>query len=144
MTGAQTVPEPQAHASGPDPAADATPATLHIGAVAERTGLSLRTLRHYDDVGLLPPRARSEGGFRLYTTDDVDRLLLIRRMKPLGFTLEEMADLLGVVAALKDDSDDAAARRRLDDHLRSAEERREKLARTLDMADEFIALLRAT
>lgn len=68
--------------------------TLQIGTVAEQTGLSVRTLRHYEDVGLVRPSARSAGGFRLYTADDVARLLLIRRMKPLGFTLEEMGRLL--------------------------------------------------
>lgn len=119
-------------------------ATMHIGVVAERTGLSLRTLRHYDEVGLLRPSARSEGGFRLYTGADVERLLVIRRMKPLGFTLEEMADLLDAVVALRDGRDDPTARERLADYLTSAEERRDTLARTLDMADEFIALLRAT
>ena len=118
--------------------------TMHIGVVAERTGLSLRTLRHYDEIGLLTPSARSEGGFRLYTPDDVDRLLLIRRMKPLGFTLAEMVDLLDAVAALEAGTDEAAARQRLAHYLRSALERRENLARTLEMADEFITLLRGT
>ncbi|WP_246130972.1 MerR family transcriptional regulator [Cellulomonas aerilata] len=117
---------------------------MHIGVVAERTGMSLRTLRHYDEVGLLTPSARTEGGFRLYTTADVERLLLIRRMKPLGFTLEEMADLLDAADVLQTDRDHDQARDRLAAYLRSAEERRDKLARTLDMADEFIALLRAT
>jgi DNA-binding transcriptional MerR regulator len=70
---------------------------MQIGEVAERTRLSLRTIRHYEEVGLVRPSARSKGGFRLYTEADVQRLLLIRRMKPLDFTLEEMADLLGVL-----------------------------------------------
>jgi MerR family copper efflux transcriptional regulator len=126
------------------PGAGGRQATMHIGVVAERTGLSLRTLRHYDEVGLLTPSARTEGGFRLYTGADVERLLLIRRMKPLGFTLEEMADLLDAADVLRAHPDDTDARGRLAAYLRSAEERREKLARTLDMADEFIALLRAT
>lgn len=140
MTGARTAHEATARSG----AGEVPAATLHIGAVAERTGLSLRTLRHYDEVGLVPPTARSEGGFRLYTGEDVDRLLLIRRMKPLGFTLEEMADLLDAVTTLAAAHDDAGARARLDAHLRSAEDRRQQLARTLDMADELIALLRAT
>ena len=53
---------------------------MQIGAIAERTGLSQRTLRHYDDIGLVNPSLRSEGGFRLYTEEDLHRLLLIRRM----------------------------------------------------------------
>jgi len=48
--------------------------TMQIGEVADRTQLSLRTIRHYDEVGLVPPSARSEGGFRLYTEADVERL----------------------------------------------------------------------
>ncbi|TPG16820.1 MerR family transcriptional regulator [Pedococcus bigeumensis] len=67
---------------------------MQIGDVAERTGLSLRTIRHYEEVGLLPEAQRSAGGFRLYGEDAVARLLLIKRMKPLDFTLEEMRDLI--------------------------------------------------
>ncbi|MBM9467919.1 MerR family transcriptional regulator [Nakamurella leprariae] len=118
--------------------------TMHIGAVAERTALSLRTLRHYDEVGLLPPSGRTDGGFRLYTESDVDRLLLIRRMKPLGFTLEEMGELLVLVDHLaEDDAAAADARERLRQYIVRAEEQRADLARKLDMADEFIDLLRA-
>lgn len=65
-----------------------------IGEVAELTGLSLRTIRYYEHVGLLAPPARSSGGFRLYTAADVERLRLVKRMKPLEFTLEEMRGLL--------------------------------------------------
>lgn len=67
---------------------------LQIGDVAERTGLSLRTVRHYEEVGLLPPAERSPGGFRLYDDAAVQRLLVIKQMKPLEFSLEEMRQLL--------------------------------------------------
>nr|WP_203689788.1 MerR family transcriptional regulator [Streptomyces sp. SID12488] len=67
---------------------------MQIGEVATRTELSLRTIRHYEDTGLVIPSARSQGGFRLYTEADVARLMVIRRMKPLGFTLDEMRALL--------------------------------------------------
>src|SRR5699024_8613978 len=67
---------------------------MHIGAVAERTELSLRTLRYYDEIGLVTASERTDGGFRLYSEDDVQRILLIRRMKPLDFTLEQMRELL--------------------------------------------------
>lgn len=117
--------------------------TMHIGAVAERTGLSLRTLRHYDEVGLLRPSGRTDGGFRLYTDADVERLLLIRRMKPLGFSLEEMADLLAVTDRLAAGDVDDSLRAQLDAYLVAARERRADLARRLAMADEFIALLEA-
>ncbi len=50
---------------------DAAPTTMHIGELADRTGLSNRTIRHYDEVGLLHPSGRTEGGFRLYTDTDL-------------------------------------------------------------------------
>ncbi|MET7671556.1 MerR family transcriptional regulator [Micromonospora luteifusca] len=73
---------------------------MQIGEAAERIGLSIRTIRHYEDAGLIVPSARSEGGFRLYTEPDLDRLAVVKRMKPLGFTLDEMRDLLAVLDAL--------------------------------------------
>jgi len=71
-----------------------------IGEVAERTGLSLRTIRYYEEVGLVVPSARSQGGFRLYTDPDVQRLLTIKRMKPLELTLEQMRELLDILDRL--------------------------------------------
>ncbi|MFB3979950.1 MULTISPECIES: MerR family transcriptional regulator [Microbacterium] len=116
---------------------------MQIGELAERTGLSIRTLRHYDEIGLLRPSARSEGGFRLYTADDESRLLLIRRMKPLGYSLEQMGELLAVVDGLASRPDDAALRTRFDEIRREAAERRDGLRRQLDAADEFLAQLAA-
>lgn len=71
-----------------------------IGEVAESVGLSLRTIRHWDDVGLVPPSGRSTGGFRLYTDGDIARLRLAKHMKPLGFSLEEMRNVLDVLDRL--------------------------------------------
>lgn len=124
-----------------------TSSTEHIGAVAERTGLSLRTLRHWDEVGLVTPSGRTDGGFRLYTESDVERILLVRRMKPLGFSLDEMADLLDVTDRLAAGqttvADGVVLRDRLDAFVLTARERRADLARKLDMADELITLLAA-
>lgn len=75
---------------------------MHIGEVAERVGLSLRTIRYYEEIGLISPSARSQGGFRLYLEADVARLQLVKDMKPLGFSLDEMRDLLGVLDKLDD------------------------------------------
>ena len=81
----------------PQSAAEASgEARMPIGDVAERTGLSLRTIRHYEEVGLLPVAIRSPGGFRLYTDQAVERLLVIKQMKPLDFTLEQMRELLEI------------------------------------------------
>ena len=73
---------------------------MQIGEVGERTGLSLRTIRHYEEIGLVAPTARSKGGFRLYGEADVERLLLVKTMKPMEFTLEEMVgafDIGGII-----------------------------------------------
>ncbi|MFW6692829.1 MerR family transcriptional regulator [Streptomyces sp. MAR4 CNX-425] len=125
-----------------------TKGRMQIGEVAERTGLSLRTIRHYEEVGLVVPSARSKGGFRLYTDSDVDRLKVIRRMKPLDFSLEEMRDLLQVTdrLAAADDPPAAGERERLverlDSYRKVAEARCETLRARLEMAEEFAATLR--
>lgn len=117
--------------------------TMQIGELAERTGLSIRTLRHYDEIGLLRPSARSDGGFRLYTSDDESRLLLIRRMKPLGYSLEQMGELLTVVDGLDADPTDVALAARLADIRDEALLRRDDLRRKLSAAEEFVAQLAA-
>ncbi|MFS4506160.1 MerR family transcriptional regulator [Clavibacter sp. Sh2141] len=120
--------------------------TMHIGEIADRTGLSHRTIRHYDEIGLLPASGRTEGGFRLYTQEDLDTLLLIRRMKPLGFSLEEMMELLKVVASISDDQatgpEMADRREALSAFIADAEQRRAKLVEQLAQADEFLGMLR--
>ncbi|TDD57237.1 MerR family transcriptional regulator [Nonomuraea terrae] len=118
---------------------------MHIGEVAARTELSLRTIRHYDEVGLVRPSARSQGGFRLYTEADVARLMVIRRMKPLGFTLDEMGELLAVTDRLDDTATalGTAEREQLLARLRrfeqAARERCEALRTQLSRAEEFAA-----
>lgn len=112
---------------------------VQIGEVADRTGLSLRTIRYYEEVGLVTPSTRTPGGFRLYSETDVARLLLIRRMKPLDFSLEEMRRVLevldGLEAAGPDERDGLVAR--LDAHRRAAEQRVAALRRQLEVADGF-------
>lgn len=116
---------------------------MHIGELAERAEMSLRTIRHYDEVGLLVPSGRTSGGFRVYTEQDLDRLLVIRRMKPLGFTLDEMAELLRVVDGLAaaDPGDAAGLAARLDEFLVDARARHAKLVERAGMAEEFIGTL---
>lgn len=121
---------------------------MQIGEVAARTELSLRTIRHYEDAGLVIPSARSQGGFRLYTEDDVARLMVIRRMKPLGFTLDEMRDLLVTTDRLEcGDGLSPAQREELVARMRGFEqatqERVRDLRTQLARAEEFAATLRA-
>lgn len=117
-----------------------------IGEAAERTGLSLRTIRYYEEVGLISPSARSHGGFRLYTESDIARLMVVKRMKPLGFSLDEMRDLLAVLDELERDDLDRAARASALDRLgmfeAAADERCASLRAQLETAEEFARSLR--
>ncbi|MDJ0341742.1 MerR family transcriptional regulator [Streptomyces sp. H10-C2] len=120
---------------------------MQIGEVAARTELSLRTIRHYEETGLVAPSARSQGGFRLYTETDVQRLMVIRRMKPLGFTLDQMRDLLDATDLLDADGDlDAGEREalltRVREYEQAAAEQVDKLRVQLARAEDFAATLR--
>jgi DNA-binding transcriptional MerR regulator len=112
---------------------------LHIGDVAERVGLSLRTVRYYEEQGLFEPAGRTDGGFRLYTDREVDRLLLIKQMKPLGFTVHQMRELLEAHDALSggDRAERLAAESRIAEFARQAVERCEELRDQLSRAEEF-------
>lgn len=120
---------------------------LHqIGEVAELVGLSLRTVRYYEEVGLLSAPARTEGGFRLYGAEHIDQLLLIKQMKPLGFSIEEMRALLEARKILKGRT--SAAKRRaaladLEDFAVRAGERCRELRKQLRSAERFARQLQS-
>ncbi|MGX1314454.1 MerR family copper efflux transcriptional regulator [Streptomyces calvus] len=119
---------------------------MQIGEVAARTELSLRTIRHYEETGLVLPSARSQGGFRLYTEADVARLMVIRRMKPLGFTLDEMRALLEATDRLDAGQElPPAEREELLARIRGFEEttrqRMDDLRTQLSRAEEFASTL---
>jgi MerR family transcriptional regulator, copper efflux regulator len=101
---------------------------VQIGVLAERVGLSLRTVRYYEEIGLLLPDSRSAGGFRLYAPEQEDRLRLLKTMKPLGFTLEEMRTLIAML-------DDAA-------RARPGSQRAARLLRQIDALRQEIAVRR--
>jgi DNA-binding transcriptional MerR regulator len=67
---------------------------LKVGELARRTGLTVRTLHHYDEIGLLKPSLHTEAGYRLYTAADVARLQQVLSLRQLGFALEEVRDCL--------------------------------------------------
>lgn len=72
---------------------------LKIGELAKRTGVTIRALRHYDEIGLLTPSARSDGGFRLYDQEDVGKLYRIQALCRLNLPLAEIRRVLSVGAA---------------------------------------------
>lgn len=116
-----------------------------IGEVAERVGLSLRTVRYYEEMGLVSPQARTDGGFRLYGQDEIDRLELIKRMKPLGFSVQEMCELLdsrdALRAAESDEARLATARTVVSSYARTAADRCDDLREQLAGAEALTAQL---
>ncbi|MFB9866335.1 MerR family transcriptional regulator [Vreelandella sulfidaeris] len=70
---------------------------LRRGELARRAGCNIETVRYYERIGLMPNPTRSENGFRSYEERHLTRLTFIRRARELGFTLEEVQDLLRLV-----------------------------------------------
>jgi DNA-binding transcriptional MerR regulator len=86
------MPQKRPHTS---PVADDEEPYLQIGEVAERTSVTQRTLRFYEEKGLLKPPTRMEGGFRLYSEADIQRVERIKRLKQLlGFRLAEIKEMV--------------------------------------------------
>ncbi|CAN5583605.1 heavy metal-responsive transcriptional regulator [soil metagenome] len=71
-------------------------AKLHIGKLAEQLGLNPKTIRYYEQIGLLPAPARNTAGYRLYGQSDQDRLLFIIQAKTIGLTLHEIGEILAL------------------------------------------------
>jgi DNA-binding transcriptional MerR regulator len=67
---------------------------LRVGELARRTGLTIRALHHYDEIGLVRPSRHSEAGYRLYTSGDIARLQQVVSLRQLGFSLEEIRGCL--------------------------------------------------
>jgi DNA-binding transcriptional MerR regulator len=117
--------------------ADADAPLLRIQEVADLVGLTARSIRYYEELGLLEPAARSEGAYRLYDADDVARLQFIKGLRDdAGFSLAEIAQLLG----------DEAARTRNRERFRTTDDQTERRALVRDgieRIDRQIATLRA-
>lgn len=96
-------------------------AALKVAAVARRTGVSVRTLHYYEEIGLLKPSSRTASGHRLYTPADIQRLQQIRSLQQLGLSLSE------VDSCLAEERFDA--RQVIRDHLVKVEEQRADLER---------------
>jgi len=110
-------------------------ATVGIGQLAKRSGVPIDTVRHYERIGLLKPAARLASGYRRYGEAEQKRLRFIRRAKALGFTLDEVRELLALSAGRNVQSIRKAAAARLAD----VERRIEELSRVRDSLRQLIA-----
>ena len=72
------------------------PLNLRIGEVAKRTGLPVKTIRYYCDEGLLQPKARSAGGYRLFDEENLAELTIIRALRAMDVSIPELARILEV------------------------------------------------
>jgi MerR family transcriptional regulator, thiopeptide resistance regulator len=111
------------------------PVAWKVGELAGRTGLSVRTLHYYDEIGLLSPSRRTEGGHRLYTTADIVRLQEIKSLQQLGFSLKEIRDCL--------DRPDFPLERVIQLHLSRLRERIELQRRLYALLERVTAWLRS-
>ncbi len=68
-----------------------------IGVLAQESAVNIETIRYYEKIGVMPKPGRSSGGYRLYTPGHLKRLTFIRRGRELGFSLDELRDLLRLV-----------------------------------------------
>lgn len=94
---------------------------MTIGDLAKATGVKVVTIRYYEQAGLLPAPARTEGNYRTYKAEHLRRLQFIRRLRDLGFTLEQVRDLLRLASDRSQACDDVD--RITNEHLVSVEEK---------------------
>ncbi len=69
---------------------------LTVGKLAKEAGINLETVRYYESIRLMPKPKRKDSGYRVYSENDLKRLLFIKRTKELGFTLKEIHELLEI------------------------------------------------
>jgi DNA-binding transcriptional MerR regulator len=116
-----------------------------IAQLVDITGLSLRSIRSYEDQGLLHAVGRTKGGFRLYDDATLDRLRLIMKMKPLGFGVEDMRRLLDACSTLAADTTASSvhAVELLEEFSHSVARKTQKLRHDVANAEHLAAALRA-
>lgn len=123
-------------------AAGAESGTYQIGDVADKVTLSLRTTRFYAEAGILAAVGEDGAGTPLYDDEAVDRLLLIKKMKPLGFALEEMRSLIDLRDEATSDGIASDRRAELLDRLQTwitlAEEKLRSLEEQVRIAESFL------
>jgi DNA-binding transcriptional MerR regulator len=134
----------------PTPDATVEP-LLRIQAVADEVGLTTRSIRYYEEMGLVKPAARSDGAYRLYDADDIERLRFIKALRDeTGFSLAEIGQLLedetaraSIGAQFRASTDAAERRALLRDGLARIDRQVATLKARIERIDEMIAAAEA-
>lgn len=102
---------------------------ISIGLLAKNTGVTTRTLRYYEEMGIMAPSCRHEGSSRAYTSDDVRKLKFILKLKELGLTIREMQELDRVyIEARETNRIIPLLVEMLDNHINTLDEKMSKLS----------------
>jgi DNA-binding transcriptional MerR regulator len=115
--------------------------SLRIGEVAERVGVNPKTIRYYEDIGLIPEADRRPSGYRVYGADDVERIAFVKRAQRFGLSLDEIREVLAyreqgqapcefVLSAVRRHADD------VDQRIAELTQLREELGELIDRADD--------
>ena len=110
---------------------------MNIGKASAESGISAKMIRYYESIGLIPAASRSDGGYREYSDNDVHTLRFIRRARDLGFTVEQMIELLALWRDRKRASADVKriALKHVEELERKARELREMSSTLKHLAD---------
>lgn len=109
---------------------------MNIGQVAERSGLPPKTIRYYEDIGLIRP-ARSENGYRAFQDTDLHKLAFLGRARALGFSIEDCRTLMSLY---EDESRESAQVRSLaEEHLRAIDDKIEQLRSMRETLSELVS-----
>lgn len=119
---------------------DGPTGALLRGGLAKRSGVNAETIRYYEKIGLLPPPARGANGYRLYGEEHVQRLRFIRRSRALGFSIEELRDLIALAEGRPDDCE--AVRKLAERQLAKVRQRIADLKRIAHTLEDQVAACR--
>lgn len=109
---------------------------MNIGTVAARSGVSTKAIRYYESIGLIPPAPRSDNGYRHYSDRDVQKLKFVQRARGLGFSVEDVASLLGLWQNQR--RSDAQVRALARRHMTRVEEKIRELESIVNVLDDLV------
>lgn len=109
---------------------------ITIGELADRVGINIETIRYYEREGIIPEPPRNKSGYRIYGREDITRLEFIKTAKMLGFSLQEISELLSL--SVDQDSDFKEVRCRVQEKVEVIDKKIEKLKRMRQILTELI------